>query len=190
MAQGYLLLESKSLCVKTPNEQDMFAMKEIDVKDLIRTFKKASRPLVVFCEAHHLSFDDNTFNFVFSNSEQLERSSQLLDFANKIARTLKPQGFVVVRISAKDTYSFNSFPALFNCCSLLRNHDIASFNLSSMPHVHEMELKKINKQGNRQGKGMTCHVARKTYLTSPPHNRGTGQRNPQRGKEKDCLPCP
>lgn len=142
MAQGYLAPESKSLCVETPNGQDVFALKEIGVKDSVGTFKKASRPLVVSGQAHRLPFDDNTFDFVFSGGGRLDRSPRPLDFANEIARTLKPEGFAVVHVSARDTYSFNSFLALFNCCSLLTSRDIEGFDSSSMPHVREMVLKK------------------------------------------------
>ncbi|KAF3448896.1 hypothetical protein FNV43_RR09612 [Rhamnella rubrinervis] len=141
MSQGYLLPESKSLCVETPNGQDVFALKEIGVKDSVGTFKKASKPLVVSGEAHRLPFDDNTFDFVFSGGGRLDKSSRALDFATEIARTLKPEGFAVVHVSAKDTYSFNSFLALFNCCNLLTSRDIDGFD-SSMPHIREMVLKK------------------------------------------------
>ncbi|EXB54272.1 hypothetical protein L484_014003 [Morus notabilis] len=137
ISHGYLSPESKALCVETRKGQDVFALKEIGVSDSVGIFKKASKPLVVNGEAHRMPFDDNTFDFVFSGGGRLDRSLHPLDFASEIVRTLKPEGFAVVHISAKDTYSFNSFLGLFNCCNLLTIRDIDGFD-SSMPFVREM----------------------------------------------------
>ncbi|XP_015897667.3 uncharacterized protein LOC107431288 [Ziziphus jujuba] len=160
MAQGYLSPDSKSLCVETPNGQDVFALKEIGVKDSVGTFKKGSRPLVVSGEAHRLPFDDNTFDFVFSGGGRLDKSPRPLAFASEIIRTLKPEGFAVVHVSAKDTYSFNSFLALFNYSHLLTIRDIDGFD-SSMPHIREMVLKKeFATQGHafNENSGKKCSV--------------------------------
>lgn len=141
ISHGYLSPESKSLCVETPKGQDVFALKEIGVSDSVGIFKKASKPLVVAGEAHRIPFPDNTFDFVFSGGGRLDTSTRPLDFAAEMVRTLKPEGFAVVHIKAKDTYSFNSFLGLFNCCNLLTIRDIDGFD-SSMPFIREMILKK------------------------------------------------
>ncbi|KAM6550506.1 hypothetical protein CsatB_000314 [Cannabis sativa] len=141
ISHGYLSPESKSLCVETPKGQDVFALKEIGVSDSVGIFKKASKPLVINGEAHRIPFGDNTFDFVFSGGGRLEKSPRPLDFASEIVRTLKPEGYAVVHIGAKDTYSFNSFLALFNCCNLLTIRDIDGYD-SSMPFIREMILKK------------------------------------------------
>ncbi|KAF4379015.1 hypothetical protein F8388_022102 [Cannabis sativa] len=104
ISHGYLSPESKSLCVETPKGQDVFALKEIGVSDSVGIFKKASKPLVINGEAHRIPFGDNTFDFVFSGGGRLEKSPRPLDFASEIVRTLKPEGYAVVHIGAKDTH--------------------------------------------------------------------------------------
>ncbi|KAJ7961151.1 Methyltransferase [Quillaja saponaria] len=150
ISEGYLSPESKSLCVETPNGQEVYALKEMGVSDAIGISKKASKPLVTKGEGHRMPFDDNTFDFVFSGGGRLDKSLQPSDFAAEIARTLKPEGLVVVHTKAKDTYSFNSFIDLFNCCQLVKWHDIDGFD-SSMPYIREIVLRK---QGDGYGRGV------------------------------------
>ncbi|KAK3227419.1 hypothetical protein Dsin_007281 [Dipteronia sinensis] len=141
ISEGYLSPRAKSLCVETPNGQDVFALKEIGVEDAIGISKKQSKPLVIKGEGHMMPFGDNTFDFVFVGGGALDRSLKPADFASEIIRTLKPEGFAVVHAKAKDTYSFNSFLDLFDSCKLVKFHDIDGFN-SSMPHIREYVLKK------------------------------------------------
>lgn len=169
ISHGYLSPGSKALCVETPNGEDVFALKEMGVQDSIGVFKKASRPLVISGNAQHrLPFGDNTFDFVFSGGGRLEQSSNPFDFAFEIVRTLKPEGFAVVHVRAKDTYSFNSFLDLFNCCiNLLTIRDIDGFD-SGMPHIREMVLKKeheveilghgLHKPNNGNSRNNKCSV--------------------------------
>ncbi|XP_050380608.1 uncharacterized protein LOC126797893 [Argentina anserina] len=141
ISQGFLSRKSRALCVETPTGQEVHALKETGVKNAVGIFKKASRPLVVPGEAHRMPFADESFDFVFSGYGRLEKSPKAAQFAAEIVRTLKPEGFAVVHIGAKDTYSFHSFIDLFNCCKLVTSRDIDGFN-SSMPHIREMVLKK------------------------------------------------
>lgn len=141
ISDGYLSPESKSLCVETPTGQDVFALKEIGVSDSIGISKKASKPLVKAGQAHRMPFRDNTFDFIFSGEGGLEKSSRPSDFASEIARTLKPEGFVVFHIKAKDTYSFHSFLDLFNNFKVVKSHDIDGYD-SSMPYIRELVLRK------------------------------------------------
>lgn len=141
ISEGQLSRDSKSLCVETPTGQDVYALRDIGVKDSIGIFKKASRPLVIKALPNRIPYGDNTFDFVFSGGGRLEKVSRPLDLASEIERTLKPEGFAVVHIGAKDTYSFNSFLELFNSCKLVKSHDIDGFD-SSMPHIREIVLRK------------------------------------------------
>lgn len=145
ISEGYLSPSSKSLCVETPNGQDVYALKEIGVSDSIGIFKKAFKPLVISSKTSRIPFDDNTFDFVFSGQGGLDKASRPLDLSSEIARTLKPEGFVVVHVRAKDTYSFNSFIDLFNSCILIKAHNIDGYD-SSMPYIKEIVLQK--KSGN------------------------------------------
>ncbi|KAM5560573.1 hypothetical protein ABKV19_021640 [Rosa sericea] len=162
ISQGFLSPKSKSLCVETPTGQEVYALKENGVEDAVGIFKKASRPLVIRGEAHRMPFADNSFDFVFSGNGRLDKSPKAAEFAAEIVRTLRPEGFAVVHIGAKDTYSFHSFIDLFNCCKLVTSRDIDGYN-SSMPHIREMVLRKecdatsevVNSGGNS---GNKCSV--------------------------------
>ncbi|WCJ27970.1 methyltransferase [Euphorbia peplus] len=142
ISDGYLTPTSKSLCVETPTGQDVFALKEIGVSDSIGVFKKASKPLVISSKTSGLPFDDDSFDFVFSGRDGLSRSPHPGDLADEIARIMKPEGFLVVHVRAKDTYSFNSFLDLFNSCKLIKSHNIDGYD-SSMPYIREIVLKKL-----------------------------------------------
>ncbi|PKI34139.1 hypothetical protein CRG98_045494, partial [Punica granatum] len=142
-AEGFLSPSSKSLCIETPTGQDVFALKEIGVADSIGTSKKASKPLVISRKPHSLRFDDNTFDFIFSGGGRFDGLSLPLDVASEISRVLKPEGVVVVHVRANDTYSFNSFIGLFNCCQLLKSHDFDGFD-ASLPKIREIVLKKYS----------------------------------------------
>ena len=141
ITEGYLSPNSKSLCIETPAGADVSALKDIGVSNSVGIFKKALKPLVIKGEAHRIPFEDNTFDFVFSGGSRLDISRRPHDFASEIARILKPEGFAVVHVSAKDTYSFNSFVDLFNCCKILKTKDI-DIVLPSMPSTREYVLKK------------------------------------------------
>ncbi|KAG2686104.1 hypothetical protein I3760_10G161500 [Carya illinoinensis] len=141
ISEGYLSEGSKSLCVQTPTGQDVHALKQVGVEDSIGIFKKASRPLVIKALPNRVPFDDNTFDFVFSGGGRLDQLSRPLELASEIERTLRPEGFAVVHIEAKDSYSFNSFLELFNSCKLVKSHDIDGLD-SLMPYIREIVLKK------------------------------------------------
>uniref|UniRef100_A0A5B7ALL4 Uncharacterized protein n=1 Tax=Davidia involucrata TaxID=16924 RepID=A0A5B7ALL4_DAVIN len=143
IADGYLSPNSKSLCLETPIGQDVFALKEIGVSDAIGIYKKASKPLVISGQAIRQPFEDNTFDFIFSGGGGLDKSAKPAEFAAEVARTLKPEGFLVVHTASKDTYSFNSFIDLFNCCKFILSRDIEGFD-SSMPYVREIVMMKEN----------------------------------------------
>ncbi|CDY11183.1 BnaA03g00190D [Brassica napus] len=155
ISDGYLSPESNTLCVETATGQDVFALREIGVKNSIGISKKAFRPLVVRGEGHAIPFQKNTFDFVFSGGGRLGKSLKQLEFAEEITRTLKPRGIAVVHVGATDTYSFNSFLDLFNSCSLVKMRDLDGFD-SSMPHVREFVIQKV--EHNSGGGGGKCWI--------------------------------
>ncbi|XP_054782207.1 uncharacterized protein LOC129289466 [Prosopis cineraria] len=146
IAEGYITPESKSLCVETSTGSDVFALKENGIMDSIGISKKAG-------EARRFPLGDNMFDFVFSGQGGLDKSARPLEFASEIARTLKPKGFVVFHVKANDTYSFNSFMDLFNCCMVVKSRDIDGFD-SSMPYIREIVLRK-------EGDGIIGHETEK-----------------------------
>ncbi|XP_015950532.1 uncharacterized protein LOC107475419 [Arachis duranensis] len=141
MAGGYLSPESKSLCVESPAGQDVVALREIGVVDAVGIAKKPSKPLVKSGEGKRIPFGEDSFDFIFSAAGGIERSSAPVEFAGEVGRTLRPGGIAVFHVKANDTYSFNSFVDLFNCCKVEKSHDIEGFD-SSMPHIREIVLRK------------------------------------------------
>jgi FkbM family methyltransferase len=143
VSDGYMSAISKTLCVETPRGDDVLALKEIGILDSIGIYKKASKPLVISSKENRLPFDENTFDFIFSGGDRLDKTAQRpLDLTvSEIQRTLKPEGFFVAHVSAKDTYSFNSFLDLFNSCKLIKSRDIEGYD-SSMPLIREIVLQK------------------------------------------------
>ncbi|KAI5663165.1 hypothetical protein M9H77_22488 [Catharanthus roseus] len=141
ISEGFLNPDWKVLCVETPTGPDVFALKEIGVTDSIGISKKASKPLVVSGQAIKQPFSDETFDFIFSGAGMIEKSPKGAEFAAEICRTLKPEGFFVVHTGSKDTYSFNSFLDLFNCCKLVKFREIDGFD-SKMPSIREIVMKK------------------------------------------------
>lgn len=141
MAEGFLSPTSKSLCIESLTGQDMFALKENGISDAIGISKKASGPLVKSVKSDHLPFSDNTFDFIFSGGGRFDKLSRPLDVASEIERTLKPKGYAVFHVRANDTYSFNSFIDLFNCCQLVKSRDFAG-SATSLPNIREIILTK------------------------------------------------
>ncbi|KAL6987911.1 hypothetical protein U1Q18_013657 [Sarracenia purpurea var. burkii] len=141
IAEGYLSPNSKSLCVETPNGEEVFALKDIGVSDSIGIFKKGSKPLVISGQAIHQPFHDNTFDFIFFGGSGINKLAKPAEFAAEVARTLKPEGFLVVHTVSKDTYSLNSFIGLFNCCKFIRFREVDNFD-SSAPPIRQIVMKK------------------------------------------------
>ncbi|MQM15036.1 hypothetical protein Taro_047973 [Colocasia esculenta] len=126
VAGGYISAESKALCVDAGAGQEVVALKEIGVPGAVGVSKKKSAPLVVAGgDLSRLPFGNKTFDFVFSGHQTIERSKRPGNLASEIARTLKPEGFLVVHtLSAGDLYSRNSFLSLFPGFRLVNTRDI------------------------------------------------------------------
>ncbi|KAL3536578.1 hypothetical protein ACH5RR_005039 [Cinchona calisaya] len=141
ISEGFLSPNFKTLCVETPTGSDVFALKEVGVSDSVGIFKKASKPLVISGQAIKQPFGDDKFDFIFSGAGMIEKSAKPVDFAAEICRTLKPEGFFVVHTGSKDTFSYNSFLDLFNCCKLVKFMDIDGFD-SKLPFIREIVMQK------------------------------------------------
>ncbi|KAI9077776.1 hypothetical protein K1719_040262 [Acacia pycnantha] len=156
ISKGYLTPESKSLCVETSTGIDVFTLKEIGILNSIGISKKTG-------EAHRLPLGDNMFDFVFSGEGGLDKSARPSEFASEIARTLKPKGFVVFHVRANDTYSFNTFLDLLNCCRVVKLRDIDGFDSSIMPYIREIVLRKesdevIDHEDEKHNSNGNCSV--------------------------------
>ncbi|XP_039687216.1 uncharacterized protein [Medicago truncatula] len=120
IGEGSLLPNSKALCIDTPTGEDVLALKEIGVVDSVGIFKKPSPPLIIQGEGRKHPFPGDSFDFEFSGKGGFfEEFVKPAEFAGEICRTLQPEGFLEVHTTARDSYIFNSFLELFNCCELI-----------------------------------------------------------------------
>ncbi|KAK1355577.1 putative methyltransferases-like [Heracleum sosnowskyi] len=140
ISDGYLSRNSKSLCLDTPSGDDVLALKNIGVWNSIGVFKKSSKPLVISGQGIKQPFNDDSFSFIFSGINTLDLSNNQSLFANEVGRTLKPQGHFVLLTFSIDTYSFNSFIELFDCCTFMRSRQVKGY--SGLGFVREIVMKK------------------------------------------------
>lgn len=141
IADGFLSLSSKALCVETLTGQDVAILRDIGVVDAVGIAKKSSPPMVRYSHPSRFPFVDESFDFIFSGNRGLERTARPVEFAKEVSRTLKPGGFFVVLTSAKDLYSLNSLLELFNSCRVIRTREIDGVDFSAHS-VREIVLKK------------------------------------------------
>ncbi|KAI4365536.1 hypothetical protein MLD38_021514 [Melastoma candidum] len=141
ISDAFLSPRSKSLCVDTASGDDVFALREIGVKNALGIYRKAALPLVKSGLPHRIPFGPDTFDFVFIGRGRFDEFPRPLDVVAEIERVTKPRGHVVFHVKANDSYSFNSFMELFDKCVLLRMHDVDGFQ-NHMPRVREIVLQK------------------------------------------------
>ncbi|XP_050369331.1 uncharacterized protein LOC126787502 [Argentina anserina] len=162
IAEGFLAPSSSALCIATHAGEEVQALKENGVVNSIGiSDDDASPPLILPGLPHRQPFDDSTFDFEFSANGSLDRSGRPADFADEVCRTLKPGGFFVAQIFAKDNYSFNSFLDLFNCCRVLRTRDVEGVDTTS---VREVVLRKETQFQNPRKLGLRGNLANKCII--------------------------
>jgi FkbM family methyltransferase len=165
---------------------EVFALKEIGVEDAVGISRKAAKPLVVsyLKEKNRMPFGNDTFDFVFSGRAGLDASSRPLDLAVEIARTMKPKGYLVVHVKAKDTYSFHSFLDLFNCFEFIKSRSMDGFD-SSLPGIKEIVMQK------REGSNSLCEgnsVIVNKKCSTPSHKRELVQKAEPLIKQEPLKP--
>ncbi|GLJ16358.1 hypothetical protein SUGI_0277060 [Cryptomeria japonica] len=130
--QGVVGEQSKALCIGARVGQEVAALKAIGVEDAIGIDLVPFPPLVLSGDMHSHPFQDDTFDFEFSNA--FDHALYPTLFVSEMERTLKPGGVAVVHVSAHrrgDKYSVNDLfsPAPF----------IALFKRSSLVHVRKVD---------------------------------------------------
>ncbi|XWS71910.1 hypothetical protein CRYUN_Cryun03dG0179100 [Craigia yunnanensis] len=168
IAEGYLSPKSNSLCIETLTGEEVHALKRIGVSESIGISKKASPPLILRGQAWKQPFKGNTFDFEFSTG--LERSGFPVEFSSEICRTLKPGGFLVVHVTAKDAYSLQSFLDLFNCLKWIRSRETDGPDSSTT--IQEIVMKKERQfsplNGNSGDKCSVPELKREIIRNSEP----------------------
>ncbi|CAI9094201.1 OLC1v1029895C1 [Oldenlandia corymbosa var. corymbosa] len=136
LQQGYLRPASKSLCINCAKDQELVAMRDSGngVSDVAVEYSgKKIAPLSASGLGFLSSFSNDTFDFEFFSS-RIDVSDiwsvHPSETASEVCRILKHGGYLIVHISIKDEYSFQSFVNLFDSCGLLRFRDIKHLNSS------------------------------------------------------------
>nr|XP_043621502.1 uncharacterized protein LOC122593192 [Erigeron canadensis] len=133
-----LINSSKCLCVGARVGQEVEALKRVGVNDSIGLDLVPYPPNVIKGDFHHQPFDDNTFDYEFSNV--FDHALYPDKFVKEIQRTLKPGGICVLHValsrrsdkySANDLYSIEPLKQLFNGSDLVRSRKVDGFGLDT-----------------------------------------------------------
>ncbi|XP_057480969.1 uncharacterized protein LOC130767922 [Actinidia eriantha] len=106
--RGLLSNGSKSLCIGARVGQEVAALKRVGVPDSVGMDLVPYPPLVIKGDFHSHPFNDETFDFEFSNV--FDHALYPGKFVGEIERTLKPGGVCVLHVSISkraDKYSAN-----------------------------------------------------------------------------------
>ena len=85
----------RCLCIGARTGQEVQALKDLN-KDAIGIDLVGCPPLVIEGDFHNLSFNDNSFDFIFSNA--LDHSLYPSKFCSEMIRVLKPGGTVLLHL--------------------------------------------------------------------------------------------
>ncbi|KAK7307368.1 hypothetical protein VNO77_40369 [Canavalia gladiata] len=129
---------SKALCIGARVGQEVEALRRIGVVDSVGIDLVPYPPLVMKGDFHNQPFDNNTFDFEFSNV--FDHALYPERFVAEIERTLKPNGVCVLHValsrradkySANDLYSVQPLVELFNHSVLLHVRTVDGFGLDT-----------------------------------------------------------
>ncbi|CAH2033996.1 unnamed protein product [Thlaspi arvense] len=136
--QGLLSNASKCLCVGARVGQEVEALKRVGVSDSVGMDLVPYPPLVVKGDFHHQPFDDETFDFEFSNV--FDHALYPDKFVGEIERTLRPGGLCVLHValstrsdkySANDLYSVEALVRLFRRSEVVHVRNVDGFGLDT-----------------------------------------------------------
>lgn len=136
--RGLLSNGSKALCIGARVGQEVEALKRIGVSDSIGMDLVPYPPLVIRGDFHHQPFDNETFDFEFSNV--FDHALYPWEFVGEIERTLKPGGVCVLHVSvskradkysANDLYSVGPLVKLFKRCQVVEVRNVDGFGLDT-----------------------------------------------------------
>ncbi|MCI06689.1 S-adenosyl-L-methionine-dependent methyltransferases superfamily protein [Trifolium medium] len=137
-SKNLLTNTSKALCIGARVGQEVEALRRIGVVDSIGMDLVPYPPLVVKGDFHNQPFDNNTFDFEFSNV--FDHALYPHKFVAEIERTLKPNGVCVLHValsrradkySANDLYSVQPLVELFKNSVLVHVRGVDGFGLDT-----------------------------------------------------------
>ncbi|KAM7464703.1 hypothetical protein LguiA_032824 [Lonicera macranthoides] len=129
---------SRALCIGARMGQEVEALKRVGVSDSIGIDLVPYPPLVLHGDFHRQPFDDESFDFEFSNV--FDHALYPNKFVREIERTLKPGGVCVLHValsrrsdkfSANDLYSVEPLKRLFQRSELVHVRPVDGFGLDT-----------------------------------------------------------
>ncbi|CAO2186740.1 unnamed protein product [Urochloa humidicola] len=136
--EGLLTNTSRALCVGARLGQEVAALRQIGVATAVGIDLAPAPPLVVRGDFHAQPFDDETFDFEFSNV--FDHALYPDRFAAQIERTLRPGGVAVLHVavhrrgdkySANDLLDVKGLVGLFRRCEVVRVSKVDAFGLDT-----------------------------------------------------------
>lgn len=130
--------QSKALCVGARVGQEVEALKRIGVSDSVGIDLVPYPPLVIKGDFHKQPFDDETFDFEFSNV--FDHALYPNKFVMEIERTLTPGGVCVLHValsrradkySANDLYSVKPLVKMFKRSEMVQVRKVDGFGLDT-----------------------------------------------------------
>ncbi|OVA01199.1 Methyltransferase type 11 [Macleaya cordata] len=147
--ENLLSNDSKALCIGARVGQEVAALKRIGVADSVGIDLVPYPPLVLKGDFHDQPFENNTFDFEFSNV--FDHALYPSKFVGEIERTLKPGGVCVLHValsrradkySANDLYSVGPLMKMFRVSEVVHVRSVDGFGLDT----EVVFRKKINNQ--------------------------------------------
>ncbi|XP_021744027.1 uncharacterized protein LOC110710076 [Chenopodium quinoa] len=129
---------SKALCIGARVGQEVEALRRVGVSDSIGIDLVPCPPLVIHGDFHKQPFEDETFDFEFSNV--FDHALYPEKFVREIERTLKPAGVCVLHVaittrsdkySANDLLGVDALVKLFKRSDLVRVKKVDGFGLDT-----------------------------------------------------------
>ncbi|XP_057514968.1 uncharacterized protein LOC130796608 [Actinidia eriantha] len=136
--RGLLSNGSKSLCIGARVGQEVAALKQVGVSDSVGMDLVPYPPLVIKGDFHSQPFENETFDFEFSNV--FDHALYPGKFVGEIERTLRPGGVCVLHVliskradkySANDLFSVGPLVKLFEKSEMVEVRSVDGFGLDT-----------------------------------------------------------
>lgn len=136
--EGLLSTTSRALCVGARLGQEVAALRQVGVRDALGIDLAPAPPLVARGDFHNQPFDNDTFDFEFSNV--FDHALYPDRFAAEVERTLRPGGVAVLHVavhrrgdkySANDLLDVRGLVGLFPRCDVVRVSKVDAFGLDT-----------------------------------------------------------
>ncbi|KAF5746520.1 hypothetical protein HS088_TW06G00691 [Tripterygium wilfordii] len=136
--RNLLFNDSRSLCIGARVGQEVEALRRVGVSDSVGIDLVPYPPLVIKGDFHHQPFEDETFDFEFSNV--FDHALYPHKFVGEIERTLKPGGVCVLHValsrrsdkySANDLFSVEPLVEMFKESEMIHSRKVDGFGLDT-----------------------------------------------------------